>query len=105
MYRHILVLVLLLSSMMATRTASAGVVNSILLQWRAQADKCEDSDRLDDMTMVQRRDVRGGELDRPQVYAVQGDDSRCAGELRSFGSCCSCAWGSGKCVSGHEVGV
>ncbi len=33
--------------------ASAGVVNSILLQWRAQAEKCEDSDRVDDITMVQ----------------------------------------------------
>ena len=45
-------LALLLSSMTATRTASAGVINSVLLQWRAQAEKCEDSDRLDDMTMV-----------------------------------------------------
>ena len=37
---------------MGPRTASAGVVNSILLQWRAQAEKCEDSDRQDDITMV-----------------------------------------------------
>jgi hypothetical protein len=49
--RSLLVLALVLS--MAPRTASAGVVNSILLQWRAQADKCEDSDRVDDLTMVQ----------------------------------------------------
>src|SRR6187551_413633 len=38
---------------LSPRPASAGVVNSILLQWRAQAEKCEDSDRLDDITMVQ----------------------------------------------------
>ena len=37
---------------MSPRTTSAGVVNSILLQWRAQAEKCEDSDRVDDITMV-----------------------------------------------------
>ena len=38
--------------LMSPRTTSADVVNSILLQWRAQAEKCEDSDRLDDVTMV-----------------------------------------------------
>jgi hypothetical protein len=37
---------------MSPRTTSAEVVNSILLQWLAQAEKCEDSDRLDDITMV-----------------------------------------------------
>jgi hypothetical protein len=52
MYRRTLLLVMLLSSIVATRTASAGVVNSVLLQWRAQAEKCEESDRLDGMTML-----------------------------------------------------
>ena len=42
----------MLSSIVLTRTASAGVINSVLLKWRAQAEKCEESDRLDDMTMV-----------------------------------------------------
>ena len=43
---------LLLSSVVSVRSASAGVVNSVLLQWRAQAQKCEESDRTDGMTMV-----------------------------------------------------
>ena len=52
MYRRAVLLVLMLSSIVFTRNASAGVVNSVLLQWRAQAEKCEESERLDDLTMV-----------------------------------------------------
>jgi hypothetical protein len=52
MYRRVALLVLMLSSIVVTRTASAGPINSVLLQWRAQAYKCDESDRLDDMTML-----------------------------------------------------
>ena len=52
MYRRVALLVLMLSSIVVTRTVSAGPINSVLLQWRAQAYKCDESDRLDDMTML-----------------------------------------------------
>lgn len=46
----------LLSLTLLASTGSAatagGVVNNVLLTWRAQADKCEDSNRTDDATMV-----------------------------------------------------
>ena len=42
MYFRALLLVLMLGSIVFTRNASAGVVNSVLLQWRAQAEKCEE---------------------------------------------------------------
>lgn len=42
--------------------ASGGVVNNVLLQWREQADKCEESTQSDDGAMVGIRARRGAML-------------------------------------------